>query len=77
MEAVAPDRARFIHSNRFFFRQFIIQHDVYISLALLLLIGLIATPKLYEGQTFSLVLRQAVVCENSIYAHSGQNCLTL
>jgi ribose/xylose/arabinose/galactoside ABC-type transport system permease subunit len=59
MEAVEQDRTRFSQSKRFSIRQFVLQYGVYISLTFLLLIGLIATPKLYEGQTLFLVLRQA------------------
>src|SRR5690348_2558430 len=59
MEAVEQDRTRFSQPKRISLREFVLQYGVYIFLTFLLLIGLIVTPKLYEGQTFFIVLRQA------------------
>ena len=55
MEAVEQNRTL----PAFSIRQFVVRYGVYVSLAVLLLISVVATPELYKTENIFLVLRQA------------------
>jgi ribose transport system permease protein len=52
-------QARPAQTESFSLRQFILRYGVYVSLGLVLLIGLFATPQIYNTGTLFLILRQA------------------